>query len=118
MIRSFHRIPRSAWLKKDGSPAFGNVVVYDESPQYLYVIAAEENRSDIEAVGTLLSKSVKALTLTNKARFLRVEVERDTPEGKVRVQVKASDKKLEDVEIRADVPYVMWMGDDPKDYLP
>ncbi len=118
MIRSFWRIPRTSWLDKDGNKIFGNVVVYDETAQYLYVIAAETIRPDIEAVGTFLSFTVDRLTTTDKARFLRVEVERDTPNGKIRTLVKDSDKKLDDVEIRADVPYVMWMGDDPKDYLP
>ena len=122
MIRSFWRIPRSAWLTtdEDGNvvPAFGNVVVYDESPQFLYVIAAEEERPDIEAAGTLLGESVKAMTAANQARFLRVEVERDTPDGKVRVQVKAADKRPEDVEVATNIPAVIWMGDDPADYLP
>ena len=122
MIRSFWKIPRSAWLTTDefGNTvqAFGNVVVYDESPQFLYVIAAEEERPDIEAAGTLLGESVKAMTVANQARFLRIEVERDTPEGKIRVQVKAADKRPTDVEIRTDVPATIWMGDDPADYLP
>ena len=110
MIRSFWRIPRAAWLAN----SFGNVVVFDETPQHLYVIAAEEHRPDLEAVGTLLGKSVKAMTTANKARFLRVEVERDG----VRVQVKASDKKPSDLEVATDIPATIWMGDDPADYLP
>ena len=96
----------------------GNVVVYDEAPQFLYVIAAEEERPDLEAVGTLLGKTVKSMTAANKARFLRVEVERDTPEGKIRVQVKAANKLPEDVEVATNSPFVIWMGDDPKDYAP
>ena len=90
MTRSFWKVPRSAWLDVDGNPAFGNVVIFDESPQFLYVIAAEEERPDLEAVGTFLSFTVDRLTAANQARFLRVEVERDTLEGKVRVQVKGS----------------------------
>ena len=120
MIRSFWKVPRREWLTTDEGgnevQAFGNVVVYDESPQFIYCIAAEEERPDI--VGTLLGKSVKAMTAANQARFLRIEVERDTPEGKVRVQVKAADKRPTDVEIRTDVPATIWMGDDPADYLP
>ena len=117
MIRSFWRIPRSAWLDEEGNPP-GNVVVYDESPQFLSVIAAEEERPDLEAVGTLLGKAVRELTAADKARFLRIEVERDTPEGKIRVQVKSGDKKPGDVEVATDIPAVIWMGDDPKDYAP
>ncbi len=112
MTRSFWRVPRSAWLD------FGNIVIYDESPQFLYVIAAEEERPDLEAVGTSLGKTVRALTAANKARFLRIEVERDTPEGKVRVQVKAADKRPTDIEKNTNVPAVIWMGDDPADYAP
>ncbi len=118
MIRSFYRIPRSEWLDKDGNKVFGNVVVYDESPQFLYVIAAEEERPDLEAVGTLLGKSVKAMKANDRTRFLRIEVERDTPEGKIRIQVKIADKRPTDIEKRTDVPFVIWMGDDPADYLP
>ena len=117
MIRSFWKVPRSAWLDEDDNPP-GNVVVYDESPQFLYVIAAEEERPDLEAVGTFLSFTVDRLTAADKARFLRIEVERDTPEGKIRVQVKARDKKPDDDEKRTDVPFVIWMGDDVKDYAP
>ena len=117
MIRSFWKVPRSAWLDEEGNPP-GNVVVYDESPQFLYVIAAEVLRPDIEAVGTFLSFTVDRLTAADKARFLRVEVERDTPEGKIRVQVKAADKRPTDVEKNTDIPFVIWMGDDPKDYAP
>ena len=104
-------------LDEDGNPP-GNVVVYDESPQFLYVIAAEEERPDLEAAGTLLGNSVKAMTASDRARFLRVEVERDTPEGKIRVQVKAANKRPEDVEVATNIPAVIWMGDDPADYLP
>ena len=123
MTRSFWRIPRNAWLTTDEFDnevkAFGNVVVYDESPQFLYVIAAEEKRPDIEGLGgTLLGATVKAMKANDRARFLRVEVERDTPEGKIRTQVKAKDKKAGDVEIQTDIPAVIWMGDDPADYLP
>lgn len=119
MIRSFWRIPRSAWLTTNNLGnevnAFGNVVIFDESPQFLYVIAAEEERPDIK--GTFLGNSVKSMKASDRARFLRVEVERDTPEGRVRVQVKAKDKKPGDVE-KGIFPAVIWMGDDPKDYLP
>ena len=110
MTRSFWRIPRGELP--------GNCVVFDESPQYLYVIAAEEERPDLEAVGTLLGKSVKLMKASDRARFLRVEVERDTPEGKIRVQVKVRNKKPDDVEKATDIPAVIWMGDDPEDYLP
>ena len=117
MIRSFWKVPRSAWLDEDGNPP-GNVVIFDGSPQFLYVIAAEEERPDLEAAGTFLSFTVDRLTAADKARFLRVEVERDTPEGKIRVQVKAADKRPTDLEVQTDIPFVIWMGDDPKDYLP
>ena len=115
MIRSFWKVPRSAWLDEDGNPP-GNVVMYAESPQAIYGSAAEEDRPDL--VGTLRGKSVKAMTASDRARFLRVEVERDGPDGKIRVQVKAADKRPTDVEIRTDVPATIWMGDDPADYLP
>ncbi len=119
MTRSFWRIPRSAsaWLDEEGNPP-GNVVIFDESPQFLYVIAAEEERPDLEAVGTLLGNTVKAMTASDRARFLRVEVERDGPEGKIRTQVKAADKQPGDVEKRTDIPAVIWFGDDPADYAP
>ena len=114
MTRSFWRIPRGDLP--------GNCVAFDESPQFLYVIAAEEERPDLEVVGTLLGKSVKAMNANNRARFLRIEVERDTPEnepaGKIRVLIKASNKKPGDVEKRTNVPAVIWAGDDPTDYLP
>ena len=114
MTRSFYRIPRAAWLDKDGNKAFGNVVVYDQTAQNLFVIAAEEDRPDLARVGTLLGKAVRELTTTNQARFLRVDVDRDG----VRIQVKAADKRPTDVEVRTEVPAVIWMGDDPADYLP
>ena len=122
MIRSFWKVPRNEWLTTDefGNTinAFGNVVVYDESPQFLYVIAAEEKRPDLEAVGTFLGNTVKSMKASDRARFLRIEVERDTPEGKIRVQVKAADKRPTDVEVLTDIPAVIWMGDDMKDYAP
>ena len=121
MTRSFWRVPRAAWLTtRDGNEvqAFGNVVVYDESPQFLYVIAAEATRPDIAAIGTPLGQSVRELNVNDKARFLRVQVERDTPDGKVRAHVKAADKRPTDVEIQTDIPAVIWMGDDPAEYAP
>ena len=123
MIRSFWKVPRSAWLDEDGNPP-GNVVVYDESPQFIFCIAAEEERPDLEAIGTLLGNTVKSMKVNDRARFLRIEVERDTPAtenepaSKVLVQVKAKDKKPGDVEKRIDIPAVIWAGDDPADYLP
>ena len=122
MIRSFWKVPRSAWLTtdQDGNEvrAFGNVVIYDESPQFLFCLAAEEKRPDLEAVGTLLGNTVKSMKANDRARFLRVEVERDTPEGKIQVQVKVADKKPSDVEVATDIPAVIWMGDGVADYLP
>lgn len=122
MTRSFWRVPRADWLTtdEDGNTvqAFGNVVIFDESPQFLYVIAAEEERPDIEAVGTLLGQSVRGLTTADQARFLRVEVDRDTPDGTTRVQVKPGDRRPEDVDVRTNVPAVIWMGDDLADYAP
>lgn len=117
MIRSFWRIPRAAWLDAEGNPP-SNVVVFDETPAQLYVMAAEETRPDLAAAGTFLGATVRTLVAANKARFLRVEVERDTPEGKRRVQVKAADKRPADVTKKTDIPAVIWMGDDPADYAP
>ncbi len=122
MTRSFWKIPRAAWLTTDEEGtivnAFENVVVYHETPQFLHVIAAEADRPDIAAIGTRLGQTVRELNPSERANFLRVEVERDSPDGKIRAQVKVADKRPTDVEKAVDIPAVIWFGDDPADYAP
>jgi hypothetical protein len=115
MTRSFWKIPRAAWRNN----AFNNVVVFDESATFLYVIAAERERPDLDVAGTLLGRSVREMKAGDRARFLRVVVERDDEKGnKTAVLVKAKDRKPGDVDIQVNVPSVTWMGDNLAGYLP
>lgn len=122
MQRSFWKIPKAAMTATDADgnavPAFANVVTYDESPQFAYVMAAQWDRPDLAAVGTRedLGKSV------GRARFLRTTVLRKAPNAKagdpkVVVSVKGSAVLSADEVIEADVPAVLFAGDAPDDVV-
>ena len=118
--RSFWKIPKSAMTVTDTDgntvPAFGDVVLYDESPQFAYVLAAQWDRPDIAAVGTRedLSKSA------SRGRFLRTTVRRKGAKAgdpKEVHRVKASAVLTADDVLDADVPAILFAGDEPHDVI-
>ena len=121
--RSCWKIPKSAMtvVDEDGNtvPAFGDVVVYDESPQFVYVMAAQWERPDIAAAGGTredLSKSA------GRARFVRTTVRRKAPgakagDPKIVASVKAAAVLAGDTTLDADVPMVLFAGDEPDDVV-
>ena len=109
--RSCWKIPKSAMTDADGAPAFADLVVYDESPQFVYALAAQWDRPDIAAAGGTREDLSKA---TAHARYLRTTVRRpaanvDDPDEVLRV--KASAVETSDEVLEADVPAVLFAGD-------
>ena len=118
--RSFWKIPKAAMTAKDDDgddvPAFVDVVTYDESAQFAYVLAAQWDRPDIEAVGTREDLSKAA----SRTRFVRTSVLRKAPvtgDPKIVVRVKASAVMASDKVLEADVPAVLFAGDSADDVV-
>ncbi len=119
--RSCWKIPKSAMtvVDPDGNtvPAFGDVVTYDESPQFAYVLAAQWDRPDLAAAGGTredLSKSA------GRGRFVRTTVLRKAakagdPDEVLRV--KGSAVLAGDTTLDADAPMVLFAGDVPDDIV-
>ncbi|MHC4715624.1 MAG: hypothetical protein ACYS5V_01525 [Planctomycetota bacterium] len=111
MLRSFWKVPKAAMtITVDGAerPAFADVVAYDESPQFVYVMAATWDRPDIEAAGGKREDLSKAAA---RGRYLRTTVRRTVDGEDVVERVKANAVKASDEVLDEDVPLVLFAGD-------
>ncbi len=115
--RSCWKIPKAAMTDDDGAPAFADLVTYDESPQFVYGLAAQWERPDIAAAGGVRESLIQP---PKRARFLRTTVRRaaaDPAEPDVVLRVKASGVRQSDVVLSANDPVVLFAADEADEII-
>ncbi|KKM22465.1 hypothetical protein LCGC14_1625100, partial [marine sediment metagenome] len=91
--------------------------VYDQSPQYAYVLAAQWERPDIAAAGGVREDLSRMVC---RGRYLRTSVARKAAkrgEPHVVLRVKATAVETGDTVLEADVPAVLFAGDEADDVV-
>lgn len=111
-------LQRSCWkIPRTVMPIDGDLVIYDESAQYVYAMAATWDRPDVAAAGGTRESLAQP---TRRARFVRTTVRQpaaDPADPDAIVRVKASAVRQSDVVVDADVPFVLFAGDEADDVV-
>ena len=110
--RSCWKIPKSEMVDDDGQPTCGDLLVtYDESSQFLYVMAPQWDPPGIAALGATREDLSKA---TSRGRYLRTTVRRKAAkrgEPDEVLRLKASAVEPDDEVIDVDAPAALFAGD-------